>query len=150
MDDKKINVKLLRQIKRRILEEPRHFDMAFFAIRPGKIGLKGDLMPPCNTVACIAGDAVILSDGPPKRITEDFIYSVEDRATELLGLNYSQAQRLFFLSHWPADFADGYIDADETAEDEDSLEDERLEAMKTRARIAADRIDYFIRTNGEG
>jgi hypothetical protein len=76
---KKINVKLLRKVRRHILAEPKRVNMGRFIYR------KED----CGTVACIAGWAVTLSG-------EELPYHISARAEELLGLNWRQASYLFY------------------------------------------------------
>lgn len=149
--EKKINVELLERVKAHILEEPRRFDMSTFVARASdpSLLLAPDMRPACGTVACIAGWAVFLSSGLPKKITEDLYESIESHAAGLLGLGLeagdlddeeddpdgeSEVSRLFYVPNWPAEFRRRYrhTENDPTA----------------RARVAADRIDHFLKTNG--
>lgn len=129
----KLNVRLLRCIKRHILEEPRRLVM--FTL--GKQGVPGEkfhgdngpqAFPKCGTVACIAGWACLLSG--------QSIYAGAKVAGELLGLPYRDddsgpADALFFTFDWPHQFRDAYDDA---------------RTPTKRAKIAADRIEHLIAT----
>lgn len=134
MAKKRINVRLLRKVQKAILAHAAHFDMGEW----GK-GLRADEVlhdePPeseCGTVACIAGFTVLIEDGR----TGD---NVATRAAELLNLDYdydrndSTGDMLFLLSNWPTRFRARYRKAQRNI---------------TRARIAVERINHFIVTNG--
>lgn len=129
----KLNVRLLRRIKRHILEEPNRLVMRTL----GKIGVAGEMFhgdsgpqsfPKCGTAACIAGWACSLSG--------QSIYAGAQVAGELLGLPYiddysGPANALFFTFDWPQRFKDAYNDA---------------RTPTKRAKIAADRIEHLIKT----
>jgi hypothetical protein len=102
----KLNVKLLRKIKKHVEEEPRRLIMA----RWQQKGRAGELvedeaatfnLPECGTAACIAGWAVNLSG---KKIETD----VGARAMTLLGLTFEQSQNLFNTGNWPGDYGDKF------------------------------------------
>jgi hypothetical protein len=132
--ESKINVELLEKVKAHILEEPRRFNMSLFVFNQGEIeDLPKNERPPCGTMACIAGWAVMLADGPPAIINDDYYLTVEDRAVEVLGLNEEQVGALFYDPAWPEKYADAY---------------ENARTPRQRARVAARRIDHFIKTNG--
>lgn len=140
-----INVKLLRRVKALILEEPRRLDMGTWAHPADKrVQVEAD-RPPCGTVACIAGWAVIddfvkVNGRMPDRDEIEEIYETADRkAAELLSLRQDQADRLFDtptgggFDEWPEDLAEAYVNAT---------------SPKERARVAAKRIERFIKTKG--
>ena len=77
----------------------------------------------CGTAACIAGWAWKLTNP-----TEPMPWS-GDVATEVLGITLDDRNRLFYWQSWPAQFG-GYID----------------NGTKKSAKIAAARIEHFIRT----
>jgi len=123
-----MNVKLLRKVAKFILAKPKRFDMANFGYRlPKKNG-----GPECGTVACIAGWAVILSQGIPQRADVPMPSIGRLEGMVALGISDEQAQRLFYTEPWPKQFAE--YDRDQT-----------LKA----ARIAVKRIEHFIRTKGK-
>lgn len=132
-----MNVKLLRKIQKHILEKPRRFIMATFFVR--KYGQQktfisdGAAQRPvkfenCGTAACIGGWAVFLHDGL-KTDPEN----IRARAIKLIGLKSPMGDELFEVGHWPAKFRDAYYIA---------------KSQRSRARIAAQRIDHFIATKG--
>lgn len=137
-----INVALLEQIKEQVLAHPEHVNMrewirdsasdeeshAFLSEVSRWLG-NPERFVRCNTTACIAGWAVILS--PSQEGIEHL--AIETAALKYLGLNHDQGRRLFFPAVWPLDFAIKYHDA-ETAE--------------AAAQAVAVRIDHFIQTNG--
>ena len=86
---KKINVKLLRKVRRHILAEPKRVNMGRFIYRKKDDPEMLEWWPACGTVACIAGWAVTLSG-------EELPYHISARAEELLGLNWRQASYLFY------------------------------------------------------
>jgi len=55
-------------------------------------------------------------------------------AADALGVDDTQAIRLFLLAHWPDRYRDAF---------------QKSKTLKGRARIAANRIEHFIRTKGE-
>lgn len=137
-----INVALLEQIKEQVLAHPEHVNMRewiqdsasieepheFLLDVPCWLGNPEQFVR-CNTTACIAGWAVILS--PSQEEIEHL--AIETVALKYLGLNHDQGRRLFFPVVWPLDFAIKYHGA-ETAE--------------AAAQAVAARIDHFIQTNG--
>jgi hypothetical protein len=87
----------------------------------------------CGTAACIAGWTCILSmeDKEPEEIASNLVEHTE--AGNFLELTNEQANRLFLPSQWPWRFLDGACDDGKT---------------KT-AKIAAARIEHFIKTKGK-
>lgn len=163
MSEQKINVELLEEVKALILEEPRRlrmevvassFDDARRVYAPvdDVPGYRDEDRPPCNAVMCIAGHAnyaVMLRERPDLSLydpeTEESNWNAIDEmntlsiAGERLGLDAGQRQRLFYLKSWG--FDEGWPR---------KFERQFLEAKTPagRARIAARRIDHFIKTNG--
>jgi hypothetical protein len=127
-----MNVKLLRKVKKHILEEPKRLFMRTYVFKKSYegeklrtcMGKKRDFAR-CGTAACIAGWAVLLSK---KGDTVNLVTGRE--ALELPDIE--TALRLFEPSSWPDKFQDG-LDDDGT--------------IKT-ARVAAARIEHFIKTKG--
>jgi hypothetical protein len=130
-----MNIKLLKQVKRHILAEPERFRMDDWN---------------CGTAQCIGGWACSLAGLKWKRsgegthrelATEAEVSKVaallldieaEDCPESIYG-DDSEAARLFYTSSWPDEFRHQY---------------EEAEDRRARARIAAERIDHFIATNG--
>lgn len=135
-NETKINVKLLRRVQKAIVEHAAHFDMSEWGVGASKADIMHDEPPEseCGTTACIAGFAVILRDGKA-RPSE----AVALRAAKLLSLDYDSwdfgcnGTRLFHVQHWPSKFYHRYSKAKRNL---------------TRARIAAERIEHFIKTKG--
>jgi len=114
-----MNVKLLRKIKRHILAQPKRFDMNFIGTRDMK-SFKPNRVPECGTIGCIAGWACALSG---KKFSGRI-------ARNLLGLDYDQTERLFYDN--PKGFRGMW----------------RGDGKAATAKLAAKRIDLFIKTKG--
>lgn len=132
---KKINRRLLAQVKEHFLEEPRRLAMSVFLDQcalPGRIigrdyerwnkncnkfeELTTRTAPPCGTVGCIAGLAVFLSNEPlPGNVAE--------RAQKLLGLT---DKTLFYPDDWPAPVFKRF---------------QKAKSNRARAKIVAEMID---------
>lgn len=126
----KLNVRLLRRIKRHILSKPGRFFMRYYkeeqapnTIIEGDYGSFNQRVPECGTVACIAGWACILSNKSGSRLN----------GSALLGTTERQTQMLFYDDSWPEPFAARYYKA---------------KRPSARAKIAAARIEHLI-TTGE-
>ena len=129
-----MNIELLNKVKAHILEEPRRLEMVDWIVDAEEIPVE-DNRPPCGTAGCIAGWAAMLDGGFNRSIHFPRRY-----ATDALGIDpYGQAERLFYLSQWPAQFK---FDKDRPDVSFYKLDKE------TQARLTAARIDYFIATNG--
>ena len=134
-----MNKELLLKVKEAILREPENFRMDRWLHK------RQPNDPTCNTTACIGGWAVVLHENSTpvaeyyKRAEVDFVFGekVEPLATEFLGLDYEQKERLFYDENWPWEFESRFRDA------------ERDKNKTLMAQIAAERIDHFIATNGE-
>lgn len=129
-----MNVKLLRRVRRHILAEPARLRMGIWKIRgtPGEVSgnptyLKvrdgwGEPLafkfPKCGTVGCIKGWAEMLAEGGE-------------------GLDISgdtERMSLFYVSSWPSDLRDAYLNA---------------KSQRERARLVGKRIDRFIEEHKE-
>ena len=78
----------------------------------------------CETTACISGWAVRLSERENVSMVDGEIP---------LGLDDDEACRLFYLSGWPSRLRRRYDNA---------------KTPRTRSKVAAQRIDHFIKTGG--
>ena len=139
-----MNVKLLRKVEKRILAEPRRFDMMTFGTKLNKRTIKalGKQAPPCGTVACIAGHVDWMAH--PRLFAAsvalgDYDDSIVERAAKELGLVFDPSQdtnagRLFFDNEWPEKFQAALAEA---------------KTPLQRAEVAVKRIEHFIKTNGK-
>lgn len=136
-------VTLVRRVERVILREPRKFDMDFLLMKyNSKEAAKrrlGRSAPPCNTVGCIAGWAVLLSDrkniewGRFDSDTKEPYMDVWQRGAELLGLERGEAGKLFNASQWPGEFYKRY---------------ENARGKLGRAKVTVERLEHYIHTGG--
>ena len=96
--------------------------------------------PPCGTMCCIAGAAVIVGTYVKNRNDMlEFGGSVSSKATELLGLSWSQGEDLFYVSGWPQELLDRW-------EETNSIEDEQTQRF-VRVELGCQRIDHLIATD---
>jgi hypothetical protein len=124
-----MNVELLQQVKQHILENPARLRMDRWVVNrkrcEGSCSMEAtdssfvfnesdwgepieQSIPACGTVACIAGWTTIVGDNldPQKAVGFEAPY----RAKELLEIDHEQADRLFYVSNWPEELADAYIE----------------------------------------
>lgn len=118
-----MNVKLLRQIQRRIAKEPKQFFMNWFFKTDRRI-------PNCHTAACIAGWALTLTKTKTKRPSDALKrYGSNggyfNPARDALSLSEEEANNLFVEERWPAKFYGG---------------------PRTLAKRAIARIEHMIKT----
>lgn len=135
-----MNTKLLRQVKKAILEHPDQFEMRWWFTNDLELdyGNVNRIAGGCGTAACIGGWALHLKHKQDTlNATREYIDSAwimyATDATDLLGLNADESTRLFNHAKWPLRFLSRYIKAKQP---------------KARARAAADRINHFIKTKG--
>ncbi len=122
---------LLLKAKAVILAEPRQFDMAFFFRRFTEWDV-----PNCGTTACIAGWLIAISRGmTPKEVDTSVRYQHPFfEACELLGIDEKTGDSLFYSPKWPEPFRTDYHNLSFVYHEQ-------------RAKIAANRIDYFLETD---
>lgn len=114
-----MNVELLRKIAAVIQEKPSKFDMVY--LHSDREGEPSDR--DCGTSHCIAGWAGVLLD---KDIGNGNFRRVA-RCSE------KAESRLLFDENWPEPFRSRY---------------QKAKQRRTRAKVAAARIEHFIATNG--
>jgi hypothetical protein len=127
-----MNTKLLKRVREAIVQYPEQFDM-------GNWFENNACSSRCGTAACIAGWAVTLANAKYKEspraaydeVLNDEVSCPAERVLELLG---GEANRLFYTMYWPDDFKQAYRDA-------------KYDPV-ARARVGAERIDHFIKTQG--
>lgn len=133
-----MNVELLLKVKEAILEEPKRIDMDTWA--------NEDETVPCGTVGCIYGWGQALATGLRGIAVWDFIkkdpsyknifgVDIPTSPQAPFDLTFAQAQRLYYVNHWPARFR--------------AALNRHLEQTPEYAQVVADRIDHFIKTGGE-
>lgn len=131
-------VRLLRRVKKHILEEPRRLDMSDW-VETSKVS-------PCGTTACIAGWTLLLKLPPKERravlvepdayVKRDMLTAGEramflEHAENALELDRCQSMRLFYDDNWPKGFDRAF---------------DKACSRKARAQVTADRIEHFIKT----
>lgn len=148
-----MNVELLRQVREQILAEPTRFGMKSWVDETDDFHRK----PECGTACCIGGWAGMLTGLVRKRNSELLRFpadltvkgqklvnrigavdkygllipsSLFATALDISGL---EATRLFYVDHWPESFRMPFYNEKDA---------------KKRARIAAKRINRFIKTKG--
>jgi len=119
---------LLRRVKAKILKNPTAFGMDLWARRSGRAE--------CGTIGCIAGWVLMLSrPGLQESVRYGFHKTFDldwkEEATRELGITDNQPFSLFFEEFWPTRYASKFSKA---------------RSNKQRARVAANRIEHFIRT----
>ncbi len=146
-----MNTKLLRKIQKAIIKYPDQFDMSNWFEKKKGIGR-------CGTSACLAGWAVTIknrSQNPLKVALElfprdayrfniesapylggRFNSEMENLGMEYLEISKREAERLFFTTCWPQKYESVYLNAI------------RAKHYKKAARIAFNRINHFIKTEG--
>lgn len=136
-----MNTKLLKQVRDMILKRPRQFDMDdWTASHMWDMEARREVRPShCGTAACIGGWAIVLAKNKQpawlrnKRNKKHCSIHTSDIASDVLGLDREQAVRLFNKGYWPDRYDEAYGNATSFA---------------ARAKVAARRINVFIRSKG--
>jgi hypothetical protein len=119
-----MNIELLEKVKNQILEHPESFNMISFEF-------KG--------VRCILGWAVKLGEVPEDLQAKFEVAGPIRKASYILDLTVAQCEMIGCTYSWPQQFRVAYTMVDGNTETQQRL----------RARIAAERIDHFIATEGK-
>lgn len=144
----KKGIKLLRWVQKKIAENPTSFDIGLLVARKryGQVettvgDLTDELVPPCGTVACVAGWININAGDSRAGILE---------ASKRLGFKegaLASTNELFFAHKWPdsvrekdrgliSDLRDAFLDNDR---------EEIKRLIAARGKLASRRIDAFIK-----
>lgn len=134
-----MNTHLLLRVRSAILAHPDQFEMAgyfgryiWFSTKTGSVK-----RPAGGTAACIGGWGVFLARKLRTLAqTEHAVgnnLDTHDEAVTAFDLTREETLRLFYTSQWPPKFADRY---------------NKAKSVRPRARAAADRISWFIKTKG--
>lgn len=165
--------KNLRLLQQYILDEPRRFDMADWLQSGYEPGAKREITfyedpaaavrdaaykavenPPCGTIGCLAGNALLAIPAGRKRLKAANAFELDKKtgiininydnvnaegdAIEVLGITEAQAENLFYLGTWAGNshgWGKKYSHAYEKAS-----------TPLARAKVAAKVIDRFIAT----
>ncbi len=129
INDMKLNVELLKEVARAIVEHGECFDMDHW-FREKQ----------CNSTACIAGWTVFVAEAKGRTLPEtllgyfyrtaDAALGIADRAELLLFGRVTATNQLFYYDRWPKKFRE-------------ALGVAGTPGMK--AKVAADYIHYFIK-----
>lgn len=153
------NITLFREIQQYFMDEPRRVIMRDWVDKD----IVEDFAPPCGTVSCIGGTALLLSGYTPSRIDRLNRETVFRRAEELLGLPVTTRKqlafgegststigmRLFLLSHWPKAMARKHDAISQAQYDMRPCfspgNPKRFKALKlAQAKLVCKRIDLFL------
>jgi hypothetical protein len=117
-----MNVELLQKVKQAILAEADRFDMHSWAETEQRdLSCSIASKPSCGTTCCIGGWAAAIHN----QLHDDSLHYMKGN----LALGISAASQLFYVEEWPLVFSRAY---------------EKETSPRERARIAAERIDFFI------
>jgi hypothetical protein len=134
------NLELAEKVKAYLREQPLRLGMGDWITR-----YEGaqEYAPPCNTVCCVAGATLIVAGivrdaaDYAARAGKDYIHAA-DKARELLGISENDADKLFYVQHWPKNQNREYYAAVDTYyRDIPQLQKERVE-------LTCQVIDYVI------
>lgn len=133
-----MNVKLLRKVAKHILAEPLRYNQNATIARgiPGDViepdGETEQCVPACGTIACLGGWIALFTYKRPPRSGFSF-----RKIGQALGVTSRQVSALCSYTtstsgkRWPAQYAKRY---------------NRATTPRGRAKIAAERIEHFIKT----
>lgn len=100
-----MNIPLLLEIKEKFLEEPKRCSMDQWLTLDAKWKYPPEFVPECNTIGCIAGWAVQLSQRT-REVEASSGGGVRAMAIKVLDISLPDSEFLFFISRWP-DFLGG-------------------------------------------
>lgn len=116
-----VNVKLLKKVRKLIAEEPKRLEMATWGFNKSHWKAQGRDLPPCGTVACLAGWTILAAT--PKTGWRKFFRldgsisayfrsqektTVPDEAAKLLGISLDNCP--FWNSNWGSGEVLAWID----------------------------------------
>ena len=127
-----MNIELLEKVKQQILSEPSQFNMMFFS---------------CDGVRCILGwanelydivDDIMLGKVDSSQVEKYKAGGIVIQACYALDIHLDQCYKIGVVERWPDTFKYAYKNVDGHIE----------VLQRLRAKIAAERIDHFIATEG--
>lgn len=134
---RRLNIKLLKRVKRAILAHPDQFQMD--GLFQGHLD-NGMNPGGCGWAACIGGWGIHLSSGN-KKLSENYkeFNNGADRfhsTAKLFGISTMEIEILGLEWKWPEPFRQQYDDA---------MNIKGIKGAKAMAKVAAARIDHFIK-----
>lgn len=114
---------LLRKVQQCILAEPTQFNMDDW--------IRTDKKSSCGTTSCIAGWVSYLVKPKEFSTSDCSMYQLTRLAEDSIQIWGQRADTLWYVAYWPDQFHDAYHSA---------------ETPKQRAKVAAERIEHFIKT----
>lgn len=144
-----VNERAFYEVMDRIAEEPRNFEMNWWVADKERIARHygphstrfRDHEGGCGTTVCMAGHAVAAAVMREKGCgfldaclsMLPFEYTVQSRATAILGITPEQAEALFYIQHWPEKFYGAYHCHENNS-------------PQGRANVAIERMKHFLKT----
>ena len=121
-----MNTEPLDLVKKQSQLYPKEFQMSVWRNR-----VEEDAEHPCGVVACIAGHLVINDRG--KDTGELNCYNFFEEGCRVLDISKEQGDKLFYLDHWPQEYAHIWQNG--------NTQIEKCEALRKR-------IDLFVESAG--
>ena len=137
-----MNTQIVEEVKQLIRQEPRRLQMGSW--------LYESEVSPCGTAGCLAGWIRMAAarhqfdpdkqepeeDWVPKahEIVEDDPNGFHADAAKILGVEYSDANKLFYVGLWPEPFRKEYMHCNFNSD------------MQGKAEAVCNRLDHFVKT----
>lgn len=146
----------LRRLQKFIMKEPKRFNLKYWLVKITKNTTPLDMKyneigafesikaqrPPCNSVACLAGEVCLMAKLIPLKMKKSSkyltIHAASNYAAAYLGLSENEASKLFFLRYWTDTPTIGwptFFEIELSKYDPGTVE---------YAQVAVDRIEHFI------
>lgn len=150
-----MNTQRLRECVQYFKDEPSRLFMQDWIMI---VGTSSPLNPPCGTVACLAGSAIVIESSKQKEAFQETIEritgringgssSLRDTALILFDIDSRQGSRLFIVDNWPCRYRSPYLKI-EGSLFENKHPHVHAHCKKMLVEILRDRVTYFIQTNG--
>jgi hypothetical protein len=105
-----------------------------------------DSSEPCGTACCFAGWAVTEKERKEYSLGD---LSIRQAAAAKFELGYYSSQRLFLTACWPEQFKEAYYRASKAARTFTPSTARRIKAEKRKVRVLRERVEHFIKTEGD-
>jgi hypothetical protein len=142
-----MNIEKIEKLRQYILEEPRRYNQTIFGARKGVYdydydkGFVAIQKPPCGTVACLAGNAILM-EGQKLFVKRGGEFVVRNDASvlaaKILGLTPLQAAKLVRGVPGEKDWGLGFAAWFDT-----------VRGYKEKAEVTTAFLAHLIKTNGE-
>jgi len=135
-----MNVTKIREALNYLVAEPLRLDMGVYKSR----AYTNETKPPCGTVCCLAGAAIILEASATGRK----FHSIAEPGARLFEINLPEATRLFHVQYWPTQFKFPF---QKLNYDYYNIKHPHILNYIAKARIGLlqERVAYFIASQGE-